>query len=382
MCLKYAVTGDPVAKHEADEAFEAMRWLQTITGTDGFFARSIWAVGVDQGEIAVRGSGGLPAKWYEAGEGRWQWKGDTSSDEVNAHFFAVSLFHDLVASEAQQKHASDHLASIAKHIIDNGWILRDMDGKATRWGRWDPEYLFQPYGYESRGLNGMEAQSYVWTAHALSGDPIYKQGLAQLLEWNYHRFTPRQKVTFPPENVVHWDDELAFRAMHPLLTYCDDPALRPLYLRALQRHWEVLRMQKLPFFNFMYGGLTGNDCEAAQGVEHLREWSLDTISHSYRNSHRSDLTVEPGYTPYIGGTRGLSPRNLACNWGSRSTIKYDGGNQGRTVTPPVGWLEDYWLGRYYGMIEKPKADDPTLVSVPDDSVPADGAKPYGGPRRP
>ncbi len=386
MCFKYAVTGDESARLEATNAFEAMRWLQTITGTEGFFGRAIWAVGVDQGSISTRGSGGLPAKWYATDDGLWQWKGDTSSDEVNSHYYAVSLFHDLVANKSQKNNASDHLARIAKHIIDNGWVLRDMDGKPTRWGRWDPEYLLQPYGYESRGLNGMEAQSYIWTAYALSPEPdakqYFKQGLDQLFKLNYHRYTAREKVTFPPENVVTWDDELAFRSLHPLITYCDDPYLRSIYLRALQRHWEILRMQKIPFFNFMYGGLTGNDCEAAEATQHLREWSLDTVSHNFRNSHRSDLATEPGYTPYIGGTRGISPRNLACTWGSRTAIRYDGGGNSQQVTPPVGWLEDYWMGRYYGMIKKPTTGDPVLTTILDNSLPEDGAKPYDGPPRP
>lgn len=382
MCFKYAATGDDSARREALDSFQAMRWLQTITGTDGFFARSIWAEGVDQGERGERGSGGLPAKWYKTDDGRWSWKGDTSSDEVNGHFYAVSLFHDLVAQGEEKQQAADHLSRIAKHIIDNGWVLRDMDGKPTRWGRWDPEYLLQPYGYESRGLNGMEAQSYVWTAYALTGNDVFKQGLDQLIEWNYHRYTPRQKVTFPPENVVTWDDELAFHVIQPLITYCDDPYLRGIYLRGLQRHWEVMRMQKLPYFNFTYGGLTGNDCEAAEATQHLREWSLDTVSHSYRNSHRSDLATEPGYTPYMGGTRAISPRELACSWGSRSAIRYDGGGQSRQVAPPVGWLEDYWLGRYYGMIGEPMTDDPDLMSVNTDSIERNGAEPYDGPPRP
>ena len=239
-----------------------------------------------------------------------------------------------------------------------------------------------PYGFEARGLNGMEAQTYMWTALALSGNSFYRKGLDQLLEWRYHNYTVREKLTFPPENVVTWDDELAFRCFHPLLTYCDDPHLRSIYLRALQRHWEVLRMQKIPYFNFMYGGLTGNDCEAAEAVQHLREWSLDTVSHNYRNSHRTDLATEPGYIPYAGGTRAISPRELACSWGSRSAIRYDGGNGGHGVYPPAGWLEDYWMGRYYGMIQAPTTNDAKLVAVPASRGPKQGAKPYAGPARP
>ena len=318
MCFKYAVTRDEAARREAVDAFEAMNWLRTITGTDGFFARAIWAVDVDQGERSTQGSGGLPAKWVTTEDGKWMWKGDTSSDEVNGHFYAVSLFHDLVAQGDEKKQAAKHLARISKHIIDNGWVLRDVDGQPTRWGRWDPEYLLRPYGFESRGLNGMEAQTYMWTALNLTGDPVFRKGLDQLLAWRYETYTVRQKLTFPPESVVPWDDELAFRCFHPLITYCDDPRLRSIYLRALARHWEVMRMQKIPFFNFSYGGLTGNDCEAEQAVQHLREWSLDTVSHSFRNSHRADLATEPGYTPYMGGTRAISPREQRLQLGQSS----------------------------------------------------------------
>ena len=140
-------------------------------------------------------------------------------------------------------------------------------------------------------------------------------------------------------------------------------------------------MQKLPWFNFIYGGLTGNDCEVEPAVQHLREWSLDTVAHRFRNSHRDDLHVEPGYTPYLGGTRAVSPREQACTWGSRSSIEYDGGSGG-TATPPVGWLEDYWMGRFFGMIEAPTAKDTKLTSLPAGTVKPWGAKPYDGPERP
>ena len=160
----------------------------------------------------------------------------------------------------------------------------------------------------------------------------------------------RQKLTFPPDQVVPWDDELAFRCYHPLLRYAKDNDLRSIYLRSLERHWEVMRMQEVPFFNFIYGAITGNDCEAPQAVQHLREWPIDLVNHSYHNSHRNDLASRTGYVPYAGGTRAISPRESGASLGSRSALNYDGGADGKTVTPPIGWLEDYWMGRYYGFI--------------------------------
>jgi hypothetical protein len=382
MAYKYAATGDEKARQEALEAFKAMVWLDDITPKPGFIARAIFSVKGDKGRLARFGSGGLPAKWYPTDDGLWYWKGDTSSDEVNGHIYSVSLFHDLVAQGPEKERAKKHIANIANHIIDNGWVLRDMDGKPTRWGRWDPEYLLRPYGFDARGLNGMEAQSYMWTAIALTGDPKFEEGLQQLLKWRYHTYTVRQRNIFPPDTVVPWDDELAFRCYVPLLRYADDPDLRSIYLRSIERSWEVLRMQQLPYFNFIYGALTGNDCEEEQAVRHLREWSLDTVNHSFNNSHRHDLHPQPGYVPYSGGTRAISPRELDAKWGSRWSIEYDGGGGGRGVTPPIGWLEDYWMGRYYGFILPPDTNDPALTTVPPSTGPKPGAAPYDGPPRP
>lgn len=382
MSFKYAATGDEQARAEAVEAFKAMAWLDDITGQPGFIARSIWSVKSDKGQRSRHGSGGLPAKWYPTADGLWIWKGDTSSDEVNGHFYAVSLFHDLAARGAEKERAAKHIANITTHIIENGWVLRDMDGKPTRWGRWDPEYLQRPYGIESRGLNGMEAQTYVTAALALTGDAKFQAGLDQLLKWRYHTYTVRQKLTFPPDSVVPWDDELAFRCYHPLIRYAKDPELRSIYLRSFERHWEVMRMQHVPWFNFMYGGLTGNDCEADKGAQHLREWPLDLVSYSFHNSHRADLAPRLGYVPYMGGTRAMSPRETAPDFGSRSALEYDGGSGGRVVVPPMGWLEDYWMGRYYGMIEAPKTSDAKLTQLDPRAPKPNGAAAYDGPPRP
>ena len=141
-------------------------------------------------------------------------------------------------------------------------------------------------------------------------------------------------------------------------------------------------MQQLPFFNFVYGAFTGNDCEAPQAVKHLCEWSLDLVNHNYHNSHRSDLAPQRGYVPYGGGTRAISPRESESKWGSRSSLQYAGGENSHGVTPPIGWLEDYWMGRYYGFIEAPKTEDERLTTVPTRVEKPRGAAPYAGPPRP
>lgn len=382
MCYKYAVTGDEQARQNAVDAFLAMVWLERITPKEGFFARAIWSTTGDEDKMARGGSGGLPAKWYPTKDGKWYWKGDTSSDEVDAHFYAVSLFHDLVAQGHEKELAEEHLRRIAAHIIDNGWVLRDMDGEPTRWGRWDPEYLFRPYGFVARGLNGMQAQTYMKTALALTGDDKFQKGFDQLLKWGYQNYTVRQKLTFPPEDIAPWDDNLANRCYYTLFRYVDDPTLRSIYLRSLERTYEVKRMEHIPWFNFTYGAITGNDCEVDRAVQHLREWPLDCIEWSYTNSFRADLRPEPGYVPYEGGTKAMSPRETGVKRGARNALHYDGGANGRVVMEPTGFLRDYWMGRYHGFINAPTVDDPDLISVKPRPGKQFGAQPYDGPGRP
>ena len=380
MCYKYAVTRDKQAREEAVESFKAMLWLEQVTPIDGFFARSIWSITGDKGEMGKHGSGGLPAKWYPTPDGKWYWKGDTSSDEAIAHFYSVSLFHDLVADGKEKEMAREHLAKISNYIIDCGWTLHDMDGKPTRWGRWNPEYLLRPYGYVDRGVNGLEALTFMQTALALTGNQKFADGYQQLIDWGYPANTIRQKNVFPPENLAPWDDELAFYSYYTLLRYEKDPVLRSVYLRSLERTWEVKRMEHIPWFNFAYGVITGNDCDVQASVEHLRAWTLDPTEHTFRNSHRDDLHVEAGYTSYEGGLKAISPREKNVVRGSRNAVVLDGGRHGHRIMEPTGFVRDYWMGRYHGFIEAPETNDPKLLDV--EVGDPEGAAPYQGPSRP
>lgn len=382
MCYKYAVTQDPAARADAVESFKAMVWLNKITQHDGFIARSIWSASGDKDERGKQGSGGLPAKWYPSPDGKWFWKGDTSSDEVTSHFYAVSLFLDLVAEGKEKEVAREHLRRMASYIIDCGWTMHDMDGKPTRWARWNPEYLLRPYGMMDKGLNGLEALSYMEAAIAATGEQKFKDGYQQLIKWGYPSNTLRQKNTFPPETLAPWDDDLAFMSYYTLLRYAKDPVLRSVYLRSLERTWEIKRPEHLPWLNFTYGALTGNDFEPEQVMKFFRQWTLDCKEYSYYNSHRNDLFPEAGYKNYDGSLKYLTPRDAFTDGSSRRVNEFDGNRDGKRVKDPSGYLRDYWMGRYYGFIKAPETKDKSLTSVEKRPGVQLGAAPYNGPAMP
>jgi hypothetical protein len=107
----------------------------------------------------------------------------------------------------------------------------------------------------------------------------------------------------------------------------------------------------------------------------MREYKLDCIEYTYRNSDRDDLFMQPGYTSYEGTKRAFSPRE------SSGGTNPDGGAGGRVVREPTEFIRDYWMARYNGFIKAPTATDPDLISVKPTGRNY-GAKPYDGPGRP
>lgn len=392
MSYKYAVTGDEADRQKAVDAFKAMIWLEEITPIEGFPARAIYSVGSNE-RRGMRGSGGWPAQWHPTEDGHWEWKGDTSSDETGAHYYAVAMFHDLAARGEEKERAAEHIRRMTDHIIDNGWLLRDMDGTPTRWGRWDPEYLHNPYGQYAQGLNGLEAQNKAITALALTGEPRFQAGLEQLMEWRYHEESVRQKLTFPPNYNVRWDDRLAFLSLFPALKYVEDPRLETIYRLSLERSWEIKRVEQFAWFNIAYGIITGNEFDAEAAAAHLREWPIDPRAYNYDNSVRADLfttEIAPfavnGYVQYAGTYAEPAPlppsmRNIEPLRMDRSTLILRGGSNGNSVIEPSTWLETYWKGRFYGLITEPDTDDPELISQAPSGERL-GAPPFDGPDRP
>lgn len=380
LCFEYAVTGDPAVREEAIDVFKTVKWSEEITPIDGFPARAIYAVG-EEANLATTGSAGRPSEWNPTEDGKWKWKGDTSSDEIASQFYTMSIFYDLVAKddEAVRPLVQEHVQRMTDHIIDNGWCLRDLDGLPTVWAQWHPDFVFSPYHTDERGLNTAQALSIVATARHIVGDSEqYRRAHEQLLEWRYPENVLRTKIVFP--HYTHFDDRLAFLGYYPLLNYEKEPRLRSLYRRSLERGWECKRFENQAWFNFIYGALTGNDCQNEAAVRHLRDYPLEAINYRFANSHRHDLKVPKGYRNYVGDTKAMGPREQGVRRWDRDPLELDGGGD-YAILDPSSYLDAYWMARYYGFITAPTTTDPKLLSVEKRGLQL-GAKPYDGPPRP
>ena len=154
----------------------------------------------------------------------------------------------------------------------------------------------------------------------------------------------------PPDGVLHFLDELGLWSYANLLAYEQDPLLRGESRRSLERSYELVRIEQNPWFNFVYGELTGNECEVEPAVKHLREWPLDLRVWSFQNSHRADLQTPAGYEANKAGIRAFSPRETEPMRWDHWTMQADGGSGNPDVIEPGAWLLAYWMGRYHGYI--------------------------------
>ncbi len=374
---KYAATGDETARKRAVQACQTMRCMEKLTPIDGFIARSLWLKG-EKGIKAQHGSGGYPAEWVDATDPRWETKMDTSSDEVDAHFHYASVFYNLVANEEEKKMVRTHIHRLAGHILEHGYQLVDLDGKPTRWCRWDPEYAKKGEGFFARGVNSLEVLAYMRTAWTITGEERFHKAYEELQDMGYldYLMTTKHQGRFQP---TEFDDELTFFVYYCLLSFETDPALRSLYQRCLERAWETERIEHNPWYNFLYGLLTGNNCDIEASIEHLRAWPLDLRTYSCNGENRSDLFEEPGYISYGKGPKILSPRERGPMKWEYDPYRLKHGNG--CIEDPSGFLCSYWLGRYAGFILPPDTDAPALLSVPERGLHL-GAEPYTGPEVP
>lgn len=344
--FRYAVTKSKEAKKFARESLYALLMLEEKTPIEGFIARSI----VKKGERVIKSHG----EWHTTPDGKWEWKGDTSSDEIDAHMFAYSIYYDLVADEKDKKRIRKTVRKVMDYLMKNNYNLIDIDGEHTTWAVFSPEFLNSETWQAQRGLNSLQILSHLKCAYHITGDKKYQDAYLELIKNHHYALNTIDQRLTDKIVMVHHDDELAFFAYYPLLKYEEDPNLRRIYLMSLERTWKYVRNKKCPFFNFIYGYLTGHECDIEEGVKTLREIPLDLVCYTVKNSQRVDLKLDP--VRNISGKLELAEvlpikERRVSKWDG-NPFEIDGGADGKAEDDGAFFLFPYWMGRYFGYIEK------------------------------
>jgi hypothetical protein len=370
MALRYGATKSPEARKSAKESLEALLNLERLSGISGFPARALVldselkaGLRVDL-DYMVRAPGVNQKAWFRSKNTEGVWcKGDTSSDELDGHYFAWYLYHDLVADDAEKKEIAAVVKRVTDHILEHDYTLVDHTGIRTRWGIWRPAYInHDPFYYDLRPLNSLEILCFLKVAHHITGDSKYAKAYDDLVT-NHHyllnSLMMRRGTTGGWPDINHSDDELLYLAYYPLIMLEKDPARRRLLVQSIARTWEdsafeqSIRPEHSPFYNFVYGATTGRECDVQDATTTLEDWPWELISWTVKNSHRHDVTIRtaPGMHRHriqIDRVLPASERSQG-RWNS-SPWTPDEGSNGRVEYDGVAWTLSYWLGVYHKLL--------------------------------
>jgi hypothetical protein len=365
--MRYAVTRNPEARENAKAAFHALVALQRATGTPHFIARSVLPAGTaprhetdraysaqeiaDARRTDPRGKI-IERRWLPTEDGKWLWKRDASSDEVDGHMFGYATYYDLAADDGERRLVADQVDRIVGGIVDHGYTLQDIDGKPTQWGNWSPASLNgDPTWHEERPGNSVEMIAYLGTAYHITGNEKYRDAARYLIDKHGYAKNMLDTSFDTPSERTHIEDELLTMVYANLLTHPVFASLKPVGELSMQRWHRSAERDGIPFYDFVYNRFSGRRMPLDRAVETLRDWPLDMVEWTVDNSRRED--VRRDLTPGLddGRLTRILPRSEMgiCMW-DQEPYKAVIGNDGRREDKPTDWLLAYWMGRYYGLL--------------------------------
>jgi hypothetical protein len=365
--FRYAVTKDEDARSKARKAFDFLRLLQEVTGTEGFFARTIvpadWKEVHDPNrsytsrelaDMLVEDPRFKPVRerWHLSKDGKWLWKGDTSSDEMDGHMMSYFYYFEYAAGEEEKALIRGHVKKIVDHLIKTGYNLADIDGTHTRWAVWSPEQLNgDPDWASERSINSLELLSYLKLTAHITGEEKYEKEYRRLLDKEGYRRNLSNLNSKNPAWQVYFDRTMEGYLFPILLRYEKDPALKEFYRNLIDEWMSHQEAGENLINNLTYTLATGRKVNVRQTIEFLRDAPLDLVDWRIDHTVREDVQIVR--KPILEEIQVLNLPPAS----ERSTVRWDKnpwaavqGDPGQ-VREPVFWLWPYWMARYVNIIQ-------------------------------
>ncbi|MBI4558420.1 MAG: hypothetical protein HY706_12635 [Candidatus Hydrogenedentes bacterium] len=353
MSMAYAVTGEDRYRAAAKTGMDALYLLQIVTGIKGLVARSV--IGVDE---PYAKQAATQAEWHKTADGKYMWRDDVSSDQIDGHYLAFYTYYEHIARHdpAEREQLERQIRQVTDYIVDHNYQIIDWDGERTLWGWYDPERLNnQPRHYLESGLYALMILSHLKVAYYVTGDDKYLEHFRSLIEdHGYLSNLLLEKKLFPDE-LNHSDDQLSAVAYYPFLQLEQDPIIQETLHRACRRHARIEAPERNTLFAFTYATIDRDDADILGGVQTLREMPLDRRDWSMKNSHRADVVFRSD--PNRGGDAVLmdvlpADERHFERW-NQDPYEADSNGTGNNEGSGEHYLLPYWMGRYHGLIAAP-----------------------------
>ena len=330
----------------------------------------------------------------------WQWKRDTSSDEVAGHVFTLLVVHELLArSDAERARAARLLCASVAYIQDGGYKFIDpVSKKGTSWGYWDPAQLNGVPGKPNeRGENSLELLAFLAAAAKVcdaSATPKGRFGDAFATMVSVHGYDRNvlNALATSPLSLATFDTRLAFMSYFTLalsvphlvrrslkqptsphipLSAAASAAFKGRLLTSIDRYWNesgatiTPQSCRVAFAASVHAYLSSADGAPPRGGTDASEYQLrryplpPLVDWPSTNSHRHDVklsrdwaacpSADCGNGQAIEG--GSLPADEALAIGSADFVTEPGarsvdGGGGKSENAPNSWLLAFWASRY------------------------------------
>lgn len=365
--FRYATTKDPIAKERAKKAFDFLQYLREVTEMDGFFARTVipvdWKKSHDPdrtyspqqlAEEIIRDPRrkSVEKRWHLSKNGKWKWKGDTSSDELCGHLFGYYCYYTFAADEKEKERVANHFSKIMDHLIRNDFNLTGVDGTPTKWGIWSPDIINNdPEWAPEKALNSMELLSFLKFTYHITKDEKYQNEYLKLIKDNGYLENIKYIHDTNPAWETYFDIYMSLFVYPPLLKYEEDPKIKKEYQKNIDEWFRKHKETKSPFVNFTYNLLRGGNDELDSSIFFLKDAPLDLVDWRFDNGKREDLQVVRAPILEVLQVELRPPSEYRTIRWDRNPYHAISGNPAQE-RDPVYWLLPYWMGRYMELIKE------------------------------
>jgi hypothetical protein len=364
--FRYAVTKSEDAKLKARKAFDFLCLLQDVTGTEGFFARTIvpadWKKVNDTNRIytpqqlaeqLVEDPRYKPVevRWRKSADGKWLWKGDTSSDEMDGHMMGYFFYYEYAAGEEERVLIRKHVSKIIDRLMETNFNLVDIDGTHTHWSVWSPDQLnSDPDWASEKSLNSIELLAFLKLASHITGNNKYEKAYRQLIDKDGYLDNTGQLNAKNPAWQIYFDRTMEGYLFPILLKYETDPKLHQFYTNLIEEWMKNQPSGENLINNLTYALATGKRVNTKQTIDFLRDAPLDLVDWTIDHTLREDVKIVRSPILEEIQVAELPPAS------ERATVRWDK-NPWAAISgdphqerEPVFWLWPYWMARYLEII--------------------------------
>ena len=366
--VKYAVTKDEASRTRAKKAFRFLTFLQEVTEIDGFFARTVvpsdWESVHDgnrkysKQEIAEEIVKNprfkiLEERWRKSKDGKWLWKGDTSSDEMCGHFNGYFHYYEFAADNSEPALLTPHVMKIMDYLIENNYNFIDIDGKPTRWAVWSPDKLNRdPDWAPERYLNSFELLAFLKFTYHVSGLEKYENEYQRLIKDEGYLENASKVNHKNPAWEIYFDVPMAGYLFPILVKYETDPKLKKFYEELMDEWFEKQISGHNPMNNFTYCFARNKRVEIDNSVYFLIDTPLDLVDWKIDHTQREDINIvrKPILEEKQISVLPPASERAAVRWDKNPWAAIHGSSYAERE--PVFWLFPYWMGRYLEIISE------------------------------